>query len=117
MPTRASAPPPKWNPDPSPTKQTSCPGRMRPLLRHSSSAMGIVAAVVFPYFWMLLYTRWSGSPSAFCTASLMRRLAWCAMSRSISPTVRCCFAHSSRTACDMRETASLNTARPFISGT
>jgi len=50
---------------------------MRPLLRHSSSAIGIVAVVVFPYFWMLLYTRSSGSPSAFCTASLMGRLAWC----------------------------------------
>lgn len=39
---------PQWKPAPRPTKQTRSPFLMRPDFLHSSYAIGIVAAVVFP---------------------------------------------------------------------
>ncbi len=39
---------PQWKPAPRPTKQTRSPSFTRPDLRASSSAMGMVAAVVLP---------------------------------------------------------------------
>ena len=54
----ASLPPnhalPHKNPDPNAVSAIKSPGAMRPARTHSSSAMGIVAAVVFPYHMMLL---------------------------------------------------------------
>ena len=43
-----SSPAPQCSPAPRATKQTSAPGPMRPLRRHSSKQIGSVAAVVFP---------------------------------------------------------------------
>jgi hypothetical protein len=45
---------PHRKPDPNAVNATRSPGRSRPLRTHSSSAIGIVAAVVLPYHWMLL---------------------------------------------------------------
>ena len=50
--------------------------------------LGSVAAVVLPYFWMLLYTLSSLNPSFCCTNWAIRRFAWWGMSMSISDLFR-----------------------------
>src|SRR4030095_10491845 len=47
-----------------------------PFSQASHKAIGIDAAVVFPYFWMLLYT-WSSRSLSFCCITwLILKLAW-----------------------------------------
>src|SRR5262245_62240806 len=108
---------PQLRPLPSPTKQTRSPGFARPACRASWNAIGIVAAVVFPYFWMLLKTFASDRPSFFWTASLIRRFAWCMTSRSRSSSVRRFASRMPCTASGIRVTAVLNTSRPSTIGT
>jgi len=56
---------PQVIPAPKATMRTRFPGSIRPSRTHSSQSSGMVAAVVFPYLWMLWGTFSSGSPRAF----------------------------------------------------
>ena len=75
-----------------------------------------LAAVVLPYFWIVLST-FSGGISAYCTtASLMRRFAWWGTNQSMSFQERPVFASASRVARFIARTALRNTFLPFICG-
>lgn len=54
---------PQVKPDPNATRASFMPGFSLPSRSSSESRIGIVAAVVLAYFWMLLGTFSSGSPS------------------------------------------------------
>src|SRR6266498_862862 len=63
-------------PLPKAARQTKSPSRSNPFSQISHRAIGIEAAVVLPYFWILLWTWSSRNPSFFCTYWLIRRFAW-----------------------------------------
>src|SRR5690606_18961593 len=75
----------------------------------SVRAMGMEAAVVFPYFMMLLYTLSSESPNFFWMNWEILRLAWWGMSRSISPLSNWLASKPSMMTSLKRTTAFLNT--------
>ena len=56
------------NPDPKAAKMTISPGEILPSAYASDMAMGMEAAVVLPYLWMLLYILSMPTPSRFATA-------------------------------------------------
>src|SRR5262249_29709301 len=103
------SPAPQCRPAPSAVKPTRSPSRIFPRLFASWKTSGRVAAVVLPYRWMLLTTFSSGSPRFFCTASLMRRLAWCMSRSETSESSIPCFASVSRTICGIAVVASRKT--------
>ena len=71
------------NPLPKAARQMRSPSLIFPASQASVRAMGIEAAVVFPYFMMLLNTFSAGSSRRWRTASEIRRLAWWGISRSM----------------------------------
>jgi hypothetical protein len=54
----------------------------------SSSAMGMLALEVLPYFSMLRMKRSRGTSTRAATCARMRRFAWCATTQSMSFGVR-----------------------------
>ncbi len=76
----------------------------------------MLAAVVFPYFWMLLKTWSSRRPSDFWTISAMRRFAWCGTKTFTSAGVTPAFSITLRTASGIRTMACLKTFCPSMCG-
>ena len=75
---------PHVNPLPNAAIQIKSPSLILPCSNASDIAIGIEAAVVFPYFCILLKTWSSLSSSRFCTNALILKLAWCGINKSIS---------------------------------
>lgn len=64
------------NPAPNETKARVSPILARPSSNASHNAIGIEAAEVFPYFWMLINTFSGGSFAKRAALSMIRTLAW-----------------------------------------
>jgi len=81
-----------------------------------AAAMGTEAAVVFPYFWILLYT-WSSRNFNFCcTNCAIRKLAWCGINTLISAGEHPLAVNASMITSGNFTTAFLKTACPSILG-
>ena len=78
---------PQVRPAPNATRQTRSPGLILPSSIASCMQIGIEAAVVLPYFWMLLCVFSGGRPIICATIWLMRRFAWCGMTMSMSSSL------------------------------
>src|SRR5262245_59489292 len=103
---------PTVKPAPTDARSTRFPFLSRPLHTASFSARGMVAAVVFPKFSMLIITLLESMPSFSVADWMMRRFAWCETNRSISAGVRPLRSRTRRAISSVLRTANLNTVAP-----
>src|SRR5580704_10573291 len=105
---------PQVRPPPSASISTRSPGWMRPSPTASSSASGIDAAEVLAWRSIVTTVCPGFSFSRLPIASMIRKLAWCGTSQSMSAPVRPLAASASSTASDRCCTAWRNASRPSI---
>src|SRR5690606_34841123 len=87
---------PAVKPAPKAAISSRSPALMRPAATASTSAIGTDAAEVLPYFSMFRYVFSIGMPTACCTLSMIRRLAWWKRNWSTSSTDRFAFRRAAR---------------------
>ena len=103
-------------PLPKPAMATRSPSLIRPCSQASQSAIGIEAAVVLPNRSMLETTFSSGRFISFCTATVMRALAWCGINKSMSLSFKLHSVNASRITSGKYLSALMNTNFPFMYG-
>ena len=89
-------------------------GLILPSESASHNAIGMVAAEVFPYFWTLTNTLDSSALMRRRTASIIRRLAWCGMTRSTSSSDQPAISEARTVYSPILTTAFLNTSWPSM---
>src|SRR5262245_60957494 len=75
---------PHVRPPPKAVRRRLSPGFGIASFSMSTSVMGMVAAEVLPYLWMVLPTRSQGILNRFAVASMIRILAWWGTSQEIA---------------------------------
>lgn len=120
LPVRPSAQPQRTSavaqesPAPKPAVAMTSPGFTFPRRTASSSASGMLAALVLPYRAMLLTTRSCAMSNRCATASRMRWFAWCITSQSIAVASFPAFSSVRVSDAGTDRTANLNTSCPFM---